>query len=775
MLVAWSSFAGGQAPPSATVFEGARLITGDGSAPIENSAFIVENGRFTRVGRRGEVPVPTGAARIDLTGKTVMPGIVDLHGHIGFQDVATGTMSKESFTRANLIDHLERLAYHGVSGVVGVGDLISRSDLHGGRTNWGDVPLKVRDEVIPNAALFRTAGPGLAWPGSGAQGHPSRVDVSYPVSTVAEARAAVDDYVLMKPAFVKIWVDDRAGTKMTLTPVLYRAVIDEAHKYNVPVGVHNVTLANAKALMKAGVEGWLHVPVRGGEAADAELVAIVKERIARNNRPNIWMTPSLITAWMDTQGDGSRPAWLDDPLLRATYSPRDIEEHWGTPLKKMTAEEVERARRSFALDAKNAMTLRAAGIRIVNGTDTGQTRFWIGYFNHLDLEALVARSGRQNFETTTRLRRWFHGSSWTVKATIKALTQFGDRAHGTDRNKRAIDWIEAQLRSYGCVPERLRYVYMPAPAGPPAAPLPTGPIASGEVRRGVGGSRQRGITTARTGVGPSPTQLDAQTDPALRALNAQSVPPGPREEVYCTKVGTTRPGEMYIVGAHMDGRGLGEAADDNGSGTALVMELARIFSSPDVQTGTSIRFALWNNEEGGLNGSTAYVQQRAALQGKEDPPGSGRYPEPKWLGMVQHDMMLWDHGMPRPDGSVNPEQRLEADVNIEFQSTAKLADQAMKLAFMFRDANEKYATDYPAAVGNHMTNTDSTPFMDIVPSISLRENERGMHTGAGWNPQYHQPTDVFTAYSDKDFRLGLNAAQTTLGAIAELAGVIVKR
>src|SRR6266540_3966867 len=92
MLVAWSSLVGGQATPP-TVFEGARLITGDGSPPIENSAFIVESGRFTRVGRRGEVPVPTGAARIDLTGKTVMPGIVDLHGHIGFQDVARGTMS----------------------------------------------------------------------------------------------------------------------------------------------------------------------------------------------------------------------------------------------------------------------------------------------------------------------------------------------------------------------------------------------------------------------------------------------------------------------------------------------------------------------------------------------------------------------------------------------------------------------------------------------------------------------------------------------------------
>src|ERR1043165_7187132 len=103
----------------------------------------------------------------------------------------------------------------------------------------------------------------------------------------------------------------------------------------------------------------------------------------------------------------------------------------------------------------------------------------------------------------------------------------------------------------------------------------------------------------------------------------------------------------------MDGHGWGEAANDDGSGTAVVMELARVFSSPDVETDRSIRFALWNGEEGGLNGSTAYVTQRAPLQGKESPAGSGKSPEPKWLGMVQHDMMMWDHGAPRFDGTVS--------------------------------------------------------------------------------------------------------------------------
>ena len=228
---------------------------------------------------------------------------------------------------------------------------------------------------------------------------------------------------------------------------------------------------------------------------------------------------------------------------------------------------------------------------------------------------------------------------------------------------------------------------------------------------------------------------------------------------------------MYIVGAHMDGRGFGQAADDDASGTALVMELARVFSGPDVETERSIRFVLWNHEEGGSLGALAYVEQRRALQGREEPAGSGFYPEPTWLGMIQHDMMLFDHGMPRADGSHSPTQRPEADVNIEFQSSAELADEAMRLAFFFRDANERYATDYPAAVGPHMTNTDSRWFMDIVPAISLRENERGMHVGGGWNPNWHQPTDLVATYSDEDFLLGLNAAQTTLGALAELAGL----
>ncbi len=369
------------------------------------------------------------------------------------------------------------------------------------------------------------------------------------------------------------------------------------------------------------------------------------------------------------------------------------------------------------------------------------------------------------------------------KATIKGLTRFGDRRQGTQRNRDAVDWIEAQLQAAGCTTtERIFYTYDPPeptsrpplrgggtrPPLNPTEPTPTG----GRIGRngnGPGGSSLFGYRR-RTGVVRDPL---AQPDEALRGLNLEEPVDGERSEVFCTKIGTTRPDEMYILGAHMDGHGFGEAANDDGSGTALVVELARILNAPGVRTERSIRFALWNNEETGLNGSRAYVEQRRELQGIEDQAGSGRYPEPRWLGMIQHDMMLFDHGAPGPDGVVSRDQRREADVNIEFQSNSDLAAESRDLAFVLKAANDAYATDYPAMVGPHMTNTDSTPFMNVTPSISLRENERGMHIGAGWDPHWHQPTDRYSTFTDDDFRLGLNAAQTTLAAIAQLAGATI--
>jgi hypothetical protein len=355
------------------------------------------------------------------------------------------------------------------------------------------------------------------------------------------------------------------------------------------------------------------------------------------------------------------------------------------------------------------------------------------------------------------------------KSTIEALSGFGDRRQGTKRNRDAVDWIEAQLKSYGCADvSRLTYTYSAATA--------SSNDAQPEVATAFKGPGPGGSTIFGRGRRPVVNRdLMKQPDAKIRELNREEPTDGERQEVYCTKVGATRPDEMYIVGGHMDGHGVNQGANDDASGTALVMELARIFSDPKVRTDRSIRFVLWNNEETGHQGAAAYVRQRGPLQGVENPAGSGQFPEPRWLGMIQHDMMLFDHGAPGRDGRVSADQRREADVNIEFQVRSEKASDSMALAFALKAANELYATDYPAAVGPHMTNTDSNDFMNVVASVSVREAERGSEIGGGWDPLGHTPGDVFSAYKDEDFRLGLNAAQTTLSAVAQLVGTTVSR
>ncbi len=383
-----------------TVFEGARLITGDGSAAIEDSAFIVENNQFTRVGRRGEVEVPAGATRVDLTGKTVMPTKVDLHGHLGYEDVVAGTTSKENFTRENLIEHLERAAYMGFSAVISIADLAEREIMPGdhldvyqaprnpslpttGRLPWGDVPLRMREEVIPNAALFRTAGPGIATPGGGAGGHASRNDVMYPVSTVDEARRAVQDYVKTKPEFIKIWVDDRGGKVKTLTPPLYRAIIEEARRLGVDTAAHTVTLADAKELYKAGLVGAVHIPVRGGEVPDEEFLAIIRDRTAKSDRP-LWFNEHGNTAALGPE------AW-DDPLLWEMLSREQVEQQRepGGSLRTMTPEDVERARQNSRRTGAVAKQLIAAGMKLVYGSDNGSAGRGFGWYEQLKFENWV--------------------------------------------------------------------------------------------------------------------------------------------------------------------------------------------------------------------------------------------------------------------------------------------------------------------------------------------------------------------------------------------------
>lgn len=243
----------------------------------------------------------------------------------------------------------------------------------------------------------------------------------------------------------------------------------------------------------------------------------------------------------------------------------------------------------------------------------------------------------------------------------------------------------------------------------------------------------------------------------------------PRTNLYVTKVGVSQPDKMYIISGHLDGRGGGSATNDDGSGSILTLEAALAFAHSNIETEQSVRFIFWANEESGATGAAAYVGDRAGFQGIEDPPGSGIYPEPKWLGIIQHDMIMFDHGVP-----AQPEQIPDADLDIEYQLLSTYNGQSEILANLLLKGNGAYSTDYPAEVGSNMSNTDSRAFKNRTASVSVRENMRLSEIGARSNPHHHRPTDVFSTYSDKDLRLGFNALQMTLGTVAELVGTKIK-
>ncbi len=368
VVAAGSWPAAGQAPrpTGAVVFEGARVITGDGSAPIEDAAFVVENSRITAVGRRGDVAVPTGAAHVDLSGKTVMPAIIDAHGHPGFLDAVTGQLSKANFTRENYIDHLERYAYHGIAATISTG------------TDMGELAYQLRAEIIPNAALIRTVGRGLAYPGSGPF-DPSRNDVPYAVTSAVQARKAVQDLAPHRPDFVKIWVDDRNGRQKKLTPEMFTAAADEARKQGLPSIAHVFDLEDAKGLVRAGVEGFMH-SVRDQEV-DEEFIRLAKEH-------DIWITPNLggINRPSLLRENGT-PAWFDEPLVRETIAPALIRER--AQMYERRKREGTPPRPSF--DAINTGKLHAAGVREVLGSDTaGDANRWLGLHTLLEFDNMVA-------------------------------------------------------------------------------------------------------------------------------------------------------------------------------------------------------------------------------------------------------------------------------------------------------------------------------------------------------------------------------------------------
>ena len=325
-----------QAPAGAgvTAFEGARVITGDGSAPIDNATILVRESRIEQVGPAGQVQVPEGAARVNLAGKTVMPGILDAHVHLRSQ------------SRDTLVEDLERRAYYGVVAAVSMGQ------------DQGDIPYEVRTEsaTMPNAARFQTAGRGLTAP------EPGRTEVPFWVSTPDEARAAVQDNAKRKVDIIKLWVDDRDNKFKKLTPELYGAAIEEAHKNGIRVTAHIFELTDAKGLLKAGLDAFAH-GVRDRDI-DEEFVAMWKAR------PELILVPNL-----PGRGVAIDLSWVSD-----TVAAGQLEK-----LQAAAAKDDPEAQKLFGIQARNLAKLSAAGAKIAMGTD-GNTP----YGPHIEMADMVA-------------------------------------------------------------------------------------------------------------------------------------------------------------------------------------------------------------------------------------------------------------------------------------------------------------------------------------------------------------------------------------------------
>jgi imidazolonepropionase-like amidohydrolase len=338
----------------AVLYEGARLITGDGSSPIERSAFLVEHGRFTHVGQQGEIEPPAGTVTVSLTGKTVIPALVDAHSHIGYmKDLTSGP---QNYTRANILDHMHRFAYFGVAASQAMG------------SDFGELPFQLRDELRegtdPNAARFLTAGRGLSPLEEISPGNMRHA--AYVVTTVEGARADVQELARREVPLVKMWVETRGGTIKTLTPDLYGAILDEAHAQGIRVAVHATALEDAKALLRAGIDVFAHMI----SDVDDELIAL-------------FSAPRRIV---------SAP-WLDPvhPLIQETVSPAQIA-RLQDRLDDQAPETLEQGRLVWERLARGVRLLTAAGVKIGVGTDGGgQTGDqFVGWTMHAELENMVA-------------------------------------------------------------------------------------------------------------------------------------------------------------------------------------------------------------------------------------------------------------------------------------------------------------------------------------------------------------------------------------------------
>jgi imidazolonepropionase-like amidohydrolase len=295
-----------------TAYEGARLIVGDGRV-IDNGTLVIDGAKIAQAGAAADVRAPAGAKRVSLAGKTVMPMLIDTHVHL-------------SATREPLLRDLRARAYWGVSAVLSMG------------TDGYEV-LGVHNEVIPGAARYLSAGRGITTP------EPGRTTAPYWVTSAAEGRKAVDELAAHKVDIVKIWVDTREGKYKKLTPEMYGAVIDEAHKKGLRVTAHLFDLEDAKGLVRAGVDALAH-GVRDKDIDD-EFVAMFKAH------PKLVLTPNL----------PDRGVKVDLSWLRAGIAPEQF-----AKLEKANTDRPD-AQAFYGIQARNLKRLNAAGVFIVLGSD----------------------------------------------------------------------------------------------------------------------------------------------------------------------------------------------------------------------------------------------------------------------------------------------------------------------------------------------------------------------------------------------------------------------
>src|SRR5438093_2210692 len=351
------------------LYEGARLIAGNGSQPIVSAAMLVENGMITRIGVKGNVNAPRAALRVDLTGKTVMPTLVNAHGHPGFQRGLT--YSADNFTRETILDDLNRALYFGVAAVQSQG------------IEKGEVIYQIRADQEAGklgGARLHIAGRGIGAPNAG-PGGAAYAGIAYEVTTEDQGRKAVQELAGKKVNLVKIWVDDRNGRAPRLPPDLFRAAIDESHRHGLQVNAHVFYHTYAVDLVNAGIDGVAHL-VRDKEMDDQLVAAIV--------RRNVYVMPNLAPEW-NTYTE--LPHWLKDgdplmTLLKDSVS-RPVIERIRKAYENRDVTAVDRARAQYAILQRSLAKLAKVNAKIILGCDTGLEDHLFGMSEQHELESMV--------------------------------------------------------------------------------------------------------------------------------------------------------------------------------------------------------------------------------------------------------------------------------------------------------------------------------------------------------------------------------------------------